>query len=77
MLNNLRHIYDNGAEIAKHLSCGGMPTRMLTNHKSEIKYRHNGFFTGKINIKRRLIRYLIRAYWIFQERQVETINASE
>jgi hypothetical protein len=76
MLNILRHIYDNGAEIAKHFSWEECQLG-CDQSKSEIKYRHNGFFTGKINIKRRLIRYLIRAHRIFQQRQVETINASE
>jgi thiol-disulfide isomerase/thioredoxin len=42
-------IYDGKGTIAKHFSIKGMPTSMLINRDGEIKYRHSGFFTGKIN----------------------------
>jgi peroxiredoxin len=40
-------IYDNKGSIAKHFSIQGMPTSMLIGRDGVIKYRHNGFFTGK------------------------------
>ncbi len=42
-------IYDGKGTIAKHFSIKGMPTSMLINRDGEIKYRHSGFYTGKIN----------------------------
>jgi len=41
-------IYDNKGTIAKHFSIQGMPTSMLISRDGVIKYRHSGFFTGKI-----------------------------
>ncbi len=53
-------IYDPKGTITKHFSIQSMPTSMLINHDGVVKYRHSGFFTGKINqyedeIKRLLI----------------------
>ncbi|PKG84675.1 thioredoxin [Colwellia sp. 75C3] len=42
-------IYDNKGTIAKHFAIQGMPTSMLISRDGEIKYRHSGFFSGKIN----------------------------
>ncbi|PKH87445.1 TlpA disulfide reductase family protein [Colwellia sp. Bg11-28] len=42
-------LYDPKGTIAKHFSIQGMPTSMLINRDGVIKYRHSGFFTGKIN----------------------------
>jgi len=42
-------IYDSKGTIAKHFAIQGMPTSMLINRDGDIKYRHSGFFTGKIN----------------------------
>jgi thiol-disulfide isomerase/thioredoxin len=42
-------IYDDKGTIAKHFAIQGMPTSMLISRDGEIKYRHSGFFTGKMN----------------------------
>ncbi|MEY8200550.1 MAG: TlpA disulfide reductase family protein [Colwellia sp.] len=42
-------IYDPKGTIAKHFSIVGMPTSMLINRDGVLKYRHSGFFTGKVN----------------------------
>ncbi|PKI17897.1 TlpA disulfide reductase family protein [Colwellia sp. 12G3] len=42
-------IYDHKGTIAKHFSIQGMPTSMLISRDGEIKFRHSGFFTGKMN----------------------------
>lgn len=42
-------IYDPKGKIAKHFAIQGMPSSMLIDRSGQIKYKHTGFFTKKIN----------------------------
>jgi len=54
-------IYDSKGTLAKHFAIQGMPTSMLINRDGEIKYRHSGFFTRKINKYENEIKQLLNS----------------